>query len=173
MQGATRRRDGRPLRLVLARGVTGRSCSSIWLSYTHVSRRHVLIADAVCASYFGLLMVNCSPDHVIMRKVRRFLPFCAAMAQAEPGQAGPAPDRTPPAVTPAVMSGLPSLTMDAEDNRSAYLDSCRDLQSAIGSLESALIAFTGKEEGVKGEVFAKTKARLERELAQQAAPADS
>ena len=90
---------------------------------------------------------------------------------AEPGQARP--DRTPPAVTPAVMSGLPSLTMDAEDNRSAYLDSCRDLQSAIGSLESALIAFTGKEEGVKGEVFAKTRARLERELAQQAAPADS
>ena len=106
-------------------------------------------------------------------RVRRFLPFCAAMAHAEPGQAGPAPDRTPPAVTPAVMSGLPSLTMDAEDNRSAYLDSYRDLQSAIGSLESALIAFTGKEEGVKGEVFAKTKARLERELAQQAAPADS
>ena len=96
-------------------------------------------------------------------------PFAVAMA--EPGQARP--DRTPPAVTPAVMSGLPSLTMDAEDNRSAYLDSCRDLQSAIGSLESALIAFTGKEEGVKGEVFAKTRARLERELAQQAAPADS
>ena len=167
MQGATRRRDGRPLRLVLARGVTGRSCSSIWLSYTHVSLRHVPIADAVCASYFGILMVTCYGI------VRRFLPLRTAMAQAEPGQAGPAPDRTPPAVTPAVMSGLPSLTMDAEDNRSAYLDSCRDLQSAIGSLESALIAFTGKEEGVKGEVFAKTKARLERELAQQAAPADS
>ena len=118
-------------------------------------------------------MVTCSLIKHRRRKVRGFLPFRAAMAQAEPGQAGPAPDRTPPAVTPAVMSGLPSLTMDAEDNRSAYLDSCRDLQSAIGSLESALIAFTGKEEGVKGEVFAKTKARLERELAQQAAPADS
>ena len=117
-----------------------------------------------------LLLVLWTPV-VLVRPVLVIFPFAATMA--EPGQARPAPDRTPPAVTPAVMSGLPSLTMDAEDNRSAYLDSCRDLQSAIGSLESALIAFTGKEEGVKGEVFAKTKARLERELAQQAAPADS
>lgn len=94
-------------------------------------------------------------------------------AMADP-LAGQGPDRTPPAVTPAVMAGLPSLTLDTDDNpRGAYLDSCRDLQSAIGSLESALIAFTGKEEGVKGEVFAKTKARLDRELAQEIAPADS
>jgi hypothetical protein len=97
----------------------------------------------------------------------------ASLAMADP-LAGQGPDRTAPAVTPAVMAGLPSLTLDADDNpRSAYLDSCRDLQSAIGSLESALIAFTGKEEGVKGEVFAKTKARLDRELAQEIAPADS
>ena len=74
------------------------------------------------------------------------------------------PDRIPPAVTPAV-AGLPSITLDGDDNpRGAYLDSCRDLQNAIGSLESALVAFTGKEEGVKGQVFAKTRARLDREL---------
>ena len=37
--------------------------------------------------------------------------------------------------------------------------------AAINSLESALVSFTGKEEGVKGNVFAKTRARLEAELA--------
>ena len=102
------------------------------------------------------------------------------MAEADNGEAAAGfsaiaePDRTAPAVTPAVMAGLPSLTLDGDDNpRGVYLDSCRDLQSAIGSLESALIAFTGKEEGVKGQVFAKTRARLDRELSQENSPTDS
>ena len=42
-----------------------------------------------------------------------------------------------------------------EDARAEYLDSCHDLCSAIDSLESALISFTGIEEGVKGQVFCK------------------
>ena len=98
----------------------------------------------------------------------------AAAARAQPAAAGasaaePATAEEPPAL-PA-LSIVPTL---GEDNpRAAYLDSCRDLQNAIGSLEAALIAFTGKEDGVKGEVFAKTRARLERELAQDIAPSSS
>mmetsp|Transcript_33906 Transcript_33906/g.56030 ORF Transcript_33906/g.56030 Transcript_33906/m.56030 type:complete len:94 (-) Transcript_33906:460-741(-) len=51
------------------------------------------------------------------------------------------------------------------DAHTEYLDSCRDLCSAIDSLESALISFTGKEDGIKGQIFVKTKSRLETELA--------
>ena len=53
-----------------------------------------------------------------------------------------------------------------DDPRAAYLESCKDLNSAISSLEAALISFTGKEEGVKGQVFAKTRARLDKEMAE-------
>ena len=60
----------------------------------------------------------------------------------------------------------PSATSDGADPRAAYLDSCRDLAGAIGSLEQALVSFTGKEDGVKGQVFAKTRSRLEKELSE-------
>ena len=39
-------------------------------------------------------------------------------------------------------------------------------KGAIGSLEQALVSFTGKEDGVKGQVFAKTRSRLEKELSE-------
>ena len=121
----------------------------------------VILLDGVCVVFIPFLILRVS--------VR-----CVCFPRATMADPAAGPDRTAPAVTPAVMASLPSLTIDGDDNpRGAYLDSCRDLQSAIGSLESALIAFTGKEEGVKGEVFAKTKARLDRELAQEIAPADS
>ena len=42
----------------------------------------------------------------------------------------------------------------------AYQSSCKELQTAIGSLESALAAFVGRED----VVFAHTKARLAHEL---------
>ncbi|KAG8462746.1 hypothetical protein KFE25_004722 [Diacronema lutheri] len=48
--------------------------------------------------------------------------------------------------------------------KEAYMDACRELQDAIGSLESALVSFTGKEEGIKGRVFARTRERLDSEL---------
>ena len=63
----------------------------------------------------------------------------------------------------------PSATSDGADPRAAYLDSCRDLAGAIGSLEAALVSFTGKDEGVKGQVFAKTRQRLEKELSESSA----
>ena len=66
------------------------------------------------------------------------------------------PGAPPPAVDDAA----------AEAERSAYLESCKDLMSAIGSLENAMVTFVGKEDGVRGEVFKQTKARLEHELAQ-------
>ena len=50
-------------------------------------------------------------------------------------------------------------TPAADAARAAYEDSCRDLVATITSLESALVTFTGKEEGVRGQVFAKTRAR--------------
>ena len=95
----------------------------------------------------------------------------AARSAAEaPGAETPVAIADSPPPLPALLI-VPTL---GEDNpRAAYLDSCRDLQNAIGSLESALTAFTGKEDGVKGQVFAKTRARLERELAQEIAPTDS
>lgn len=52
-----------------------------------------------------------------------------------------------------------------EQAKEAYMDACRELQDAIGSLESALVAFTGKEDGIKGKVFARTRERLDNELA--------
>ena len=87
-----------------------------------------------------------------------------AVAGASPPSL-PAQEHELPAA--ASTNGAPVADADrrAEDNpRGAYLDSCRDLQNAIGGLEAALVAFTGKEEGIKGQVFAKTRARLEREL---------
>ena len=77
---------------------------------------------------------------------------------------------SPPGNTSALAGILPSNASDAaaaaEDPRAAYLDSCRDLAGAIGSLEQALVSFTGKEDGVKGQVFAKTRSRLEKELSE-------
>ena len=46
----------------------------------------------------------------------------------------------------------------------AYLESCKELKAAIGTLESSLVAFAGRE-GIRDAVFAQTKARLEQELA--------
>lgn len=46
-----------------------------------------------------------------------------------------------------------------------YLSSCKELNAAISALEGSLIAFAGKEEGIKGNVFAQTRARLQQELA--------
>ena len=43
-------------------------------------------------------------------------------------------------------------------------DSCKELQAAIGSLESALISFTGSDV-VQGQVFSETRTRLQGELA--------
>ena len=48
--------------------------------------------------------------------------------------------------------------------QAAYLQSCRELNAAIGTLEDALIAFTGKPDDVKGRVFERTRARLDVEL---------
>ena len=46
----------------------------------------------------------------------------------------------------------------------AYQSSCKELQTAIGSLESSLAALVGKD-NLQGEaVFAHTKARLAAEL---------
>ena len=77
---------------------------------------------------------------------------------------------SPPGNTSVLAGILPSNASDAaaaaEDPRAAYLDSCRDLAGAIGSLEQALVSFTGKEDGVKGQVFAKTRSRLEKELSE-------
>jgi hypothetical protein len=54
----------------------------------------------------------------------------------------------------------------AEDEaaKEAYFDACRELHDAISSLESALISFTGKEEGIKGKVFARTRERIDAEI---------
>mgnify|MGYP006129924509 CR=1 FL=1 len=91
----------------------------------------------------------------------------ASSTQAAPAIriAGASPPTLPPTddALPA-SSAPPADPAPAENPRGAYLDSCRELQSAIGGLEAALVAFTGKEEGIKGQVFAKTRARLEREL---------
>ena len=65
-----------------------------------------------------------------------------------------------------ILRGSGKKAAAAEDPRAAYLDSCRDLAGAIGSLEAALVSFTGKEDGVKGQVFAKTRSRLEKELSE-------
>ena len=54
-------------------------------------------------------------------------------------------------------------TLGEDNPRAAYLDSCRDLQNAIGSLEAALIALRARSES--RAVFVKTRAGLERELA--------
>ena len=55
---------------------------------------------------------------------------------------------------------------NAEANpRGAYLQSCKDLNSAIGTLEDALVAFTGKDEGVRGQ------ARTQRNRAVACSPA--
>ena len=79
-------------------------------------------------------------------------------------------EHTPHGNTSVLAGILPSNASDAaaaaEDPRAAYLDSCRDLAGAIGSLEAALVSFTGKEDGVKGQVFAKTRSRLEKELSE-------
>ena len=58
-------------------------------------------------------------------------------------------------VAPAAAGGNP---------QAAYLQSCRELNAAIGTLEDALIAFTGKPDDVKGRVFERTRARLDAEL---------
>ena len=74
----------------------------------------------------------------------------------KPPPAAHSPTAQPPALDDAA----------SEAERSAYVESCKDLMSAIGSLEAAMVSFVGKEEGVRGQVFAKTKARLEQELGQ-------
>eukprot|EP00965_Chrysotila_dentata_P085899 2834378-Pleurochrysis_carterae.AAC.1 len=56
--------------------------------------------------------------------------------------------------------------MEAGPMREEYLASCRDLKAAIASLESALIAHAGKEDGIKGQLFPRTVERLEAELEQ-------
>lgn len=53
---------------------------------------------------------------------------------------------------------------EGEAALAAYVEACRELQDAIHSLESALIAFTGKEEGIKNQVFARTRERLDAEV---------
>lgn len=58
--------------------------------------------------------------------------------------------------------------LSAEAARATYVDSCKELMSAIGTLESSLTSFVGKDEGIKGQVMAQTRARLEQEL--EAAP---
>lgn len=79
--------------------------------------------------------------------------------------AGASPPTLPPTDNALPASSAPPADSAPADNpRGAYLDSCRELQSAIGGLEAALVAFTGKEDGIKGQVFAKTRVRLEREL---------
>lgn len=91
----------------------------------------------------------------------------ASPAEAAPAiaVAGASPPTLPPTDDALPASSAPPTDSAPADNpRGAYLDSCRELQSAIGGLEAALVAFTGKEEGIKGQVFAKTRARLEREL---------
>ena len=57
--------------------------------------------------------------------------------------------------------------------KSAYMEACRDLHEAIGSLEAALVSFTGKEAGIVGKVFARTRERLDGELAAGEIPWDS
>ncbi len=66
---------------------------------------------------------------------------------------------------------MPQEGTDAAAQR-LYLDSCKDLLGAIASLEASLGAFAdgggkgaGKDEQVQGNVFSRTKARLEQELA--------
>ena len=57
---------------------------------------------------------------------------------------------------------------DAPPNDAAeaqYVQSCKELSSAIAALEGSMIAFAGKEEGIKGHVFTQTRARLQTELA--------
>ena len=56
---------------------------------------------------------------------------------------------------------------EAPAAEAAYVESCKDLLTAIGSLESSLISFTGKE-SLQGEVFSHTRARLAEELSVEA-----
>ena len=66
----------------------------------------------------------------------------------------------------AAAAAAAAAAADQEAARTRYESSCAELNSAIGTLESALVAFLGKEEGVKGQVFAQTRARLEAEMQQ-------
>ena len=47
--------------------------------------------------------------------------------------------------------------------RNAYLDSCKELQKAISGLEDTMVLFAA-DEGLKGQVFEKTRALIEREI---------
>ena len=59
----------------------------------------------------------------------------------------------------------PAPSKDVAAAEAAYLASCKELASSINSLESSLASFIGSKEGVQGEVFAHTRARLNAELA--------
>jgi hypothetical protein len=65
--------------------------------------------------------------------------------------------------------------MQGQDDaaKGAYMDACRDLHEAIGSLEVALVSFAGKEAGIVGKVFARTRERLDGELASGEFPWES
>lgn len=60
-----------------------------------------------------------------------------------------------------------SSTVEDERAKRAYLQSCKEMMSAINSLESACIAFAGQDAaGIRGHVFTQSRARLEQELTQ-------
>ena len=85
---------------------------------------------------------------------------------------------------------------EASAAKQKYVASSQELASAISSLENALVAFVGREEGIKvlprllplttvlvkrsvlapcaqGQVFAQTRARLEEELAASRGSSDA
>ena len=58
----------------------------------------------------------------------------------------------------------------------AYLDSSKELQNAINSLEASLVSFVGTPDAkaiVHGQLFTKTRQRLQAELAARSARDES
>ena len=65
-------------------------------------------------------------------------------------------------------SANPVRSGNAHDDpaEAAYLQSCNELRSAIGALESSLLTFVGGKDGAQpGEIFPNTRQRLAKELA--------
>ena len=54
----------------------------------------------------------------------------------------------------------------AEAAKQQYLESCQELSTSISTLQSALVAFLGKDDGVRENCFPQTRARLEQEMSQ-------